>query len=603
VTHARSPRAGPHPGRRWALALGLALAGACGATPARAAIRYASPSGGGDCSSQAQACDLPNAVTKASSGDTVNVLPGAGAPPTNDYSVSALTVPGGVTVQGQAGVRKPVITITSSGFTMGASSTLAGLDVINADAAGTGVTLASSASGVTLEGVQVYMTGSGASAVSVPTGTSATVRDSLLVTTGANGVGLTVAGGSAATPVIARNLTVYSTGTASSGVVVTSTAPGVPPVCLPAGGSAGALSLRNTIARGTTSDIATALAGCSGGPASLSVGYSNFRADHATVEAGPIDQSPGHNQTSPDLTAAGAIFAGGSDLHQLPSSPTVNAGVSDMLGATDFDGDPRILEATVDIGADEMIPAPTVTTGGASTVSATSATLGGTVNPNAFNAYARFDYGPTIGYGSLTPLAGLGSGTAALSSSATLGGLTPGTLYHFRAEAATVNAALNQFRVAYGSDHTFTTASAPPPGGGGRTGTVAPVIHLAFTLGSRTVRISRSGSGSLSLSCVAPAGDRCAVSHGRLSARSPARGNGKVKGKLITVGSVSGRVLAGRRSRLSVRLSSSGRRLLGVSGRLRASLTATVSDRAGESRPLSTRLQLTGARARPRRGA
>ncbi len=50
------------------------------------------------------------------------------------------------------------------------------------------------------------------------------------------------------------------------------------------------------------------------------------------------------------------IDAGAGDLHIGPNSPAINAGdnlTSDLIGTLDIDGDPRINNGTVDIGADE----------------------------------------------------------------------------------------------------------------------------------------------------------------------------------------------------------------------------------------------------------
>ncbi len=98
---------------------------------------------------------------------------------------------------------------------------------------------------------------------------------------------------------------------------------------------------------------------------------------------------------------------------------------------------------------------PQVSTLPATAVSTGSATLNGTVNPNAWPTTASFQWGTSINYGSLTSVADLGSGTAAVPLSAPLAGLTPGVTYHFRV------AATNDYGLAYGSDQSFTTATLP----------------------------------------------------------------------------------------------------------------------------------------------
>jgi len=100
-------------------------------------------------------------------------------------------------------------------------------------------------------------------------------------------------------------------------------------------------------------------------------------------------------------------------------------------------------------------PPPMAWTLSASTITASGAMLNGTVNPSGSFTAARFEWGTTTGYGNLTSLANLGSGTNALPLSAPLAGLTPGVTYHFRV------AATNVYGLAYGSDQSFTTLGPP----------------------------------------------------------------------------------------------------------------------------------------------
>ncbi|MEW6143349.1 MAG: hypothetical protein AB1597_09415 [Chloroflexota bacterium] len=103
---------------------------------------------------------------------------------------------------------------------------------------------------------------------------------------------------------------------------------------------------------------------------------------------------------------------------------------------------------------------PSVTTGEASNITADAATLNG--NLTALGAAAAvkvsFEYGPTAVYGSTTPPQ---EKNAAGAFSAALSGLSPNTLYHFRAKADGGDKG-----VSYGESLTFTTkaaATAAPP--------------------------------------------------------------------------------------------------------------------------------------------
>ena len=95
---------------------------------------------------------------------------------------------------------------------------------------------------------------------------------------------------------------------------------------------------------------------------------------------------------------------------------------------------------------------PTVATIAATLVTDTSATLNCTVNPNGQATTAKFEYGPTTGYGStagasLTP----NNGTSPQSVAANLTGFTPGTTYHFHATST------NPDGTSDGGDLSFTT--------------------------------------------------------------------------------------------------------------------------------------------------
>lgn len=95
--------------------------------------------------------------------------------------------------------------------------------------------------------------------------------------------------------------------------------------------------------------------------------------------------------------------------------------------------------------------APTVTTSPATSVDANSATLNGDItNTGGANATVRgFQYGATVAYGTTTTVAG---SFGVISFNDPIVGLTPGTLYHFRAYAT------NPAGTSYGIDRTFTTS-------------------------------------------------------------------------------------------------------------------------------------------------
>ena len=85
------------------------------------------------------------------------------------------------------------------------------------------------------------------------------------------------------------------------------------------------------------------------------------------------------------------------------------------------------------------------------------ATLQGAINPRGFHTYYHFDYGTTAGYGSSTPTDPQSVFESnGYNVSVAIGGLNPGTTYHYRVVAN------NLFGTVYGADQTFTTRADRP---------------------------------------------------------------------------------------------------------------------------------------------
>lgn len=99
---------------------------------------------------------------------------------------------------------------------------------------------------------------------------------------------------------------------------------------------------------------------------------------------------------------------------------------------------------------------PTATTNLASNVTNLSATLNASVNPNGANTTVHFEYGLDTTYGSTTANQIFG-GSADQAVLATVGGLTPSTMYHYRIVA------VNSVGTTNGADVAFVTAAPPNP--------------------------------------------------------------------------------------------------------------------------------------------
>lgn len=120
----------------------------------------------------------------------------------------------------------------------------------------------------------------------------------------------------------------------------------------------------------------------------------------------------------------------------------------------------HVYVAATSIGAiDVFVPAvlPDVNTEGSTKVTSTSATIAGGVNPDGIETTYQFEYGPTTGYGSVTPgsPAMVGSDSTTHNLVAELTGLAKGTTYHYRIIASNANG------TSYGADKTLATAGPP----------------------------------------------------------------------------------------------------------------------------------------------
>ena len=204
--------------------------------------------------------------------------------------------------------------------------------------------------------------------------------------------------------------------------------------------------------------------------------YAPATFDHC--DSTPLPPGTGNIASDPDFVNGYHLGAG---------SPCIDTGTNQawMTTATDLDGNLRIANGIVDMGAFEFgsapEPAPTptptataaatatptptasvtqgapsATTNPATNVASYSAILNGTVNPHGLTTTVHFQYGTTTGYGSTTANQTF-TGNTTRSVAANIGGLSPSTTYHFRI------AATNSTGTTYGSDRTFTTLSPTGP--------------------------------------------------------------------------------------------------------------------------------------------
>jgi uncharacterized protein YkwD len=389
----------------------MAVLAACllAAASAGAVTRHVAPGGGaGFCLTPQTACDIATGFAVAIAGDDISIAPG-------DYSVGGtLNVNAGVlSVHGVDGQSRPVIHGSFAGPVVNSDVTASFHRLAIRQDANSSVALRAAPlppAPVTLTDLFVHAQGSDGTAVQVSG--DVTMSNSVAWGAGAPGDGVLVTDNGVTGPQL-RNVTAFGNGAGGAAIEVAD------------GKSVGAT---NTIARaaGGAVDLFTA------GNANFNLTNSNF----ASQSAGVTVNGPGNQGGAPLLANPG-----GGDFHQLPGSPTINAGLVDPLaGALDFDGEPRLLGLLPDIGADEYLPRPpAVITDAATGISSSGATLTGTVNPNGVPTSYRFEYGPTTAYGSSTALQDAGAGTSPVAVSAVLAGLAPGSLIHYRLVAVSAD--------------------------------------------------------------------------------------------------------------------------------------------------------------------
>ena len=99
--------------------------------------------------------------------------------------------------------------------------------------------------------------------------------------------------------------------------------------------------------------------------------------------------------------------------------------------------------------------APRLDAASASDVTRSSARLATSAVPNGKATTVHFEYGPSTAYGQGTGPTAIGSDLGLIPVRATLGGLSAGTVYHYRAVG------VNEIGTTYGPDQTFRTTDAP----------------------------------------------------------------------------------------------------------------------------------------------
>ena len=330
------------------MALGLVAAALLAGAPlAYADTRYAEPNGNGPepCTDSTDPCDIQNAVE----GDTMPPMPGDQVvllPGTYTLDPGGLFIGENISVGGQAGQPRPLITAPLFGIAIennGSSTTPPALREVEIVHNGFDIGLANA--GGLVERVTVTSTGSAPSAACSVYGRSdvdGLFRDSICRETGGGAAIRLSWGGPASTRGQLRNVTAVSP------------APGGLGISLDASGNGAAeIDAVNTIARGALTDVRASDDASVGASATVTLARSNYATEDDSGSSTVTDPGTNGNQVAAPLF----VNAAAGDLHQLPGSPTIDAGIADsLLGPLDFEGQPRVIGSAPDIGGDELLP-------------------------------------------------------------------------------------------------------------------------------------------------------------------------------------------------------------------------------------------------------
>ena len=262
--------------------------------------------------------------------------------PDGTYALGADGIDPGpaITIEGQPGQPRPVLTSSSTAVLLEADQTIRRLtiDANNIGASSRVVDLLASTS--VAERVQLVARGTTGTVVQLRNG--ALLRDSTVWNKDYEfGVGV-ITGGTGAN---LRNVTVFAGGSSSHGVLSDA-----------AFGANQTVSVRNVIARGVQGIVA---ADDSGGTepdnVDVDVAHSNYTNVVDPNGEADIVLGPGNQTTAPSF-----VDSTTGDFHQQSGSVTIDAGTGapTLLGTADFDDQARTQGAAIDIGADEFVPPP-----------------------------------------------------------------------------------------------------------------------------------------------------------------------------------------------------------------------------------------------------
>ncbi|HXD59985.1 MAG TPA: hypothetical protein VN606_18810 [Thermoleophilaceae bacterium] len=218
---------------------------------------------------------------------------------------------------------------------------------------------------------------------------------------------------------------------------------------------------------------------------------------------------------------------------------------------------------------------PDVTTGAASAVGTSAASIAGTVDTLGTATSYAIEFGTSTSYGKSTASRILAGGGTPVPVNVPLGGLQPGTLYHYRVVAA------NKQGTSVGADATFRTSPGPANSGSssGSRDTTAPKVSVAGP--SSGAAPADSSLVTINIGCPLAETLGC---RGSVALETAARVSGARSAAArhrLRIGSARFKLSAGEKRAVKIKLSRKGRSFLRKHHRVRVRVVVTASDRSG----------------------
>ena len=329
---------------------------------------------------------------------------------------------------------------------------------------------------------------------------------------------------------------------------------------------------------------------------SIVAGNSGSSDLNCAVGAGDQISDGGHNIVFGDTAAtlcpgqnlnpklAGALASNGGPtqtLALLAGSPAIGLVPLNACAVTsDQRGVARPQSSGCDAGAYEWAP-PSISSVGAAAASTTTATVSASINPNltSQNTAVVVNYGTSTAYGSSTTAQSIGNGSTPVAFTVGLSGLSAGTTYHYDVVATNGDGELDD-----GRPDLYDAGPEPPtaPAAPAATATSLPLAASLLSTSTKGALLAFSAScsggsaggvcaGALTLTAHVTTEKGKVVEVSAIAGQKKPKGPKKVtKDKLVGNGKYS--ISAGKSSKLSLSLNSTGKKLLDQFYKLKATL-------------------------------